>query len=173
MKAEETINRIRGALGQHLAGFEQQSENRFYLEIPSEFVIEAAELMFEEFGARLQICTGLDNGAGIEVMYHWAIDAEGCVVTFRVTAPYEAPSLPSIASVCPAAEWIEREIWELLGVDFAGHPDLRHLLLDDDWPEGNYPLRKAGGGHESSDKNLKERALSPAEAAGEIPGARS
>lgn len=143
MKAEETINRIRGALGTHLGRFEQVSENRVYLEIPPEYVTEAGELMFEEVGARLQICTGVDNGSGIEVMYHWALDREDCVVTVRVTVPYASPRLNSIADFCPAAEWIEREIWELLGVQFEGHPDLRHLLLDDDWPEGNYPLRKS------------------------------
>ena len=56
------------------------------------------------------------------------------------------PVLDSIAGVCPAAEWIEREIWELLGVDFRGHPDLRHLLLDDHWPQGDYPLRRGKEG---------------------------
>jgi NADH-quinone oxidoreductase subunit C len=44
--------------------------------------------------------------------------------------------------MCPAAEWIEREMWELLGIKFLGHPDLRHLLLSDDWPEDNFPLRR-------------------------------
>ena len=48
-----------------------------------------------------------------------------------------------MALLCPAAEWIEREMWELLGIDFKNHPDMRHLLLDDDWPEGNYPLRRS------------------------------
>ena len=131
MKAEDTINRIRGALGGHLAGFEQKSENRVYVEIRPETVIEAGQLMFEEIGARLQICTGIDTGQGIEVMYHWALDTEDCVVTVRVTVPYEAPVLASIANFCPAAEWIEREMWELLGIEFVHHPDLRHLLLDD------------------------------------------
>mgnify|MGYP001813768991 FL=1 len=142
MKAEDTINRIRGALGGHLAGFEQKSENRVYVEIRPETVIEAGQLMFEEIGARLQICTGIDTGQGIEVMYHWALDTEDCVVTVRVTVPYEDPKLESIAGICPATEWIEREMWELLGVEFNGPPDMRHLLLSDDWPEGNYPLRK-------------------------------
>jgi NADH-quinone oxidoreductase subunit C len=53
--------------------------------------------------------------------------------------------LESIAEICPAAEWIEREIWELLGVEFEGHPDLRHLLLDDNWPADDYPLRRNHG----------------------------
>jgi len=42
------------------------------------------------------------------------------------------------------AEWIEREIHEMFGVNFKGHPNLKHLLLKDDWPEGNYPLRRDG-----------------------------
>ena len=146
MKAENTVNRIRGALGEHLLGFEQKSENRVYIEVRPETVVEAAQLMFEEVGARLQIATGIDTGQGIEVMYHWALDKEDCVVTVWVTVPYEAPELASIANFCPAAEWIEREMWELLGLEFVDHPDMRHLLLSDDWPEGNYPLRKSGSG---------------------------
>lgn len=144
MKAEETVNRIRGALGPHLQDFEQRSETRVYLEVAPETVTEASRLMFEEVGARLQIATGVDTGSGLEVMYHWALDREECVVTVRTLLPYETAQLDSIATICPAAEWIEREMWELLGIEFAGHPDLRHLLLSDDWPEGNYPLRKQG-----------------------------
>ena len=106
MKAEDTVNRIRGALADHLSDYEQKSENRVYIEIPPEVVIEAAQLLFEEVGARLQIATGLDTGQGIEVMYHWALDEEDCLVTVRVTVcdpassatPIEA-RLRSLASV--------------------------------------------------------------------------
>jgi NADH:ubiquinone oxidoreductase subunit C len=49
---------------------------------------------------------------------------------------------PTAIEVMYAAEWIEREMWELLGIRFRNHPDLRHLLLSDDWPEGKYPLRR-------------------------------
>jgi Ni,Fe-hydrogenase III component G len=41
-----------------------------------------------------------------------------------------------------AAEWIEREIHDILGIDFKNHPNLKRLILFDDWPEGVYPLRK-------------------------------
>ena len=80
-------------------------------------------------------------------MYHWALDSEDCLVTLRVTVGHEAPELDSIAVMYPAAEWIERELWELLGIGFRGHPDMRHLLLDDTWPEGDYPMRKNHRGH--------------------------
>jgi Ni,Fe-hydrogenase III component G len=145
--ATDTVNRIRGALGNHILNFEKKSDRRIYIDIAPETVLEASSVMIEEIGARLQIATGIDTPAGIEVMYHWALDTEDCVITIRVTVPHADPSIDSIATMCPAAEWIEREMWELLGVEFRGHPDLRHLLLDESWPEGNYPLRKNKRGH--------------------------
>jgi Ni,Fe-hydrogenase III component G len=56
----------------------------------------------------------------------------------------EKPELKmdSFTDFMPAADWIEREIHEMLGVDFVGHPNLTKLLLPDDWPEGNHPYRK-------------------------------
>jgi Ni,Fe-hydrogenase III component G len=137
-----TVERIIEALGERALELVRKSERRVYIDIAPESVVEASRLMFGEIGARLQIATGIDTPAGIEVMYHWALDSEDCLVTLRVVVGHEAPALESIAVLCPAAEWIEREMWELLGIEFRGHPDMRHLLLDDAWPEGNYPLRR-------------------------------
>jgi Ni,Fe-hydrogenase III component G len=136
------VEKIIESLGERVLDLVRKSDRRLYIDIDPEEVVEVSRLMLEEFGARLQIATGIDTPAGIEVMYHWALDGEDCLVTIRVTVDHEAPVLDSIAVMCPAAEWIEREIWELLGIGFRGHPDLRHLLLDDSWPEGNFPLRK-------------------------------
>ncbi|MFA4647356.1 NADH-quinone oxidoreductase subunit C [Pyrococcus kukulkanii] len=54
----------------------------------------------------------------------------------------ENPEFPSVASKVPAALWAEREVHDLLGLKPKGHPDLRRLILPEDWPEGVYPLRK-------------------------------
>ena len=142
MAIENIITAIGTALDEGMRGHESKSDRRVYIDIESGAVKTACSVMLENLGARFQIATGVDTPAGIEVMYHWALDQEDCVVTLRVLLDPEHPELDSIALLCPAAEWIEREMWELLGIHFRGHPDLRHLLLDDDWPEGNYPLRR-------------------------------
>ena len=63
-------------------------------------------------------------------------------MSLRTWLPRDEPEIESIANLCTAAEWIEREMWELLGIRFRDHPDMRHLLLADDWPEGRHPLRR-------------------------------
>ena len=78
----------------------------------------------------------------MEILYHWALDGLGMIVTVRTRIDRDRPEIASITGICPAAEWIEREMWELLGISFPGHPDLRHLVLQDDWPEGKFPLRR-------------------------------
>ncbi|MGR8918381.1 MAG: NADH-quinone oxidoreductase subunit C [Gammaproteobacteria bacterium] len=138
----QTLARITGALGERLLAFEDRSPRRVFAEIAPAELRDATRLMFEDLGARFQIASGIDTGEDIEVLYHWAFDRLGLVVTLRTRLGRDAPVLDSIARLCPAAEWIEREMWELLGIDFRDHPDLRHLLLDDDWPQGKYPLRR-------------------------------
>ena len=145
MNKFDIITKLQAQLGDAIEAVTRKSAQRLYINISAESLQEASRLMYEEFGARLQIATGIDTNAGFEVMYHWALDKEGCVISLRVCVDHESPQLNSITPMYPAAEWIEREIWELLGISFKGHPDLRHLLLADDWPEGNYPMRRKQG----------------------------
>jgi len=142
MGRENIITAIQAQLGDRTRAFQRKSDQRIYMDIAPQTLQEATRLLLGEFGARFQIATGVDTRDGIEVMYHWALDEHTCVITLRILLDHVSPELSSIASVCPAAEWIEREMWELLGIHFKGHPDLRHLLLSDDWPEGKYPMRR-------------------------------
>jgi len=142
MNKSDIITTIQTQLGDAIMAVKRKSDQRVYIDITPDKLIDASRLMLEQLKARLQIATGVDTSNGFEVMYHWALDTEGIVITLRVLVDHDSPELDSIAPMYPAAEWIEREIWELLGINFKGHPDLRHLLLADDWPEDNYPMRR-------------------------------
>ena len=87
--------------------------------------------------------TGVDAEDCFEVLHHFANDETGCFVTVRAfIRDRENPSIDSISVFLPGAEWIEREMHDILGIDFKGHPNLKRLIVFDDWPEGVYPLRK-------------------------------
>ena len=142
MNREEVIDRIKRAEGDAVVAVEEKSARRVYVEVSPAGVPGVSRLLFGELGARFQIASGVDTPAAIEILYHWAFDRLDLVLTVRTRLDREHPEIESIAPVCAAAEWIEREMWELLGIQFRNHPDMRHLLLSDDWPEGKYPLRR-------------------------------
>jgi NADH-quinone oxidoreductase subunit C len=83
----------------------------------------------------------------LEVVYHLSSFPKGHRVTLKVTLPRwkdnkpgALPEVPSVTSIWKAAEWHEREVYDLSGVWFTGHPDLTRILLSDDWV--GHPLRK-------------------------------
>lgn len=63
-----------------------------------------------------------------------------CEFAIRVTTDRTSACLPSVAHVWPAADWHEREVYDMFGIEFTDHPDLRRILCPDDW--AGFPLRK-------------------------------
>jgi len=76
----------------------------------------------------------------IQVVYHLFSYAHRHEICVRVDLPRGAPHVSSVVSLWPTANWHEREQFDLLGVVFEGHPDLRRLLMPDDWV--GHPMRK-------------------------------
>lgn len=142
MTREETLARIKKDLGDGIVAVHEKSRRRVYVEVRPAAVPAATRLVHKELGARFQIASGIDTPTCIEILYHWAFDQMDMVVTVKTKLDRARPEVESVASICSGTEWIEREMWELLGITFKNHPDMRHLLLSDDWPEGNYPLRR-------------------------------
>ena len=138
----EILPFIRDKMGHIIKDVFEKSPQRIYLEVDPKDIPEASRVLFKEAKARFQIASAIDTPSGIEILYHWVFDTYNCIVTIKTTLDREKPEIESIAPFCVAAEWIEREMWELLGITFKNHPDMRHLLLKDDWPEGQYPLRR-------------------------------
>jgi len=85
--------------------------------------------------------TAVDYQTHLEVVYGVRSTAKNQDLLFKTRVSAEAPRVPSLAGLYPAADWDEREVFDLFGVEFAGHPNLTRILLPDDW-EG-HPLRKS------------------------------
>jgi len=139
---EDVVGRIREKFYDQIIKFEEKSARRIYLDFKPADIQAAVKFIFTDLGCRLATVTGTDMPQGIELLYHFSYDRSGQVISLRtLLANKKDPHIESITPLIVGAEWIEREIWELLGVEFDGHPNLKHLLLIDDWPEGKHPLR--------------------------------
>ncbi len=90
--------------------------------------------------AHLGTISGVDLGESFEIVYHLSNGV--ATVNVRVRVPRGQPRLPSICSVIPGAILYERELQDMFGLVIENIPDPRPLLLADDWPAGEYPLRK-------------------------------
>ena len=133
---------IKERLGNKVLKWEKKNERRFYIEIDKNDLVEVSRILFSELKLRFSIASGVDMIDNFEILYHFIYDKEGKFFSLRVIIDRNKPEVPSISDVITAAKWIEREMWELLGINFTGHPGLKRLLLKEDWPEGAYPLRK-------------------------------
>ncbi len=87
-----------------------------------------------------------DKLASVYDLYHVPTDrptelkTETRTFAVRVVVDRKDPVIPSVAHVWPAADWHEREAYDLMGIEFRGHPDPRRILCPDDWT--GHPLRK-------------------------------
>ena len=142
MNQEELNNKL-AEVKDKLTAIERTADNRIDLSCEAENSYAVNKFLFEDVPLRFVISTGIDSDDCFEVLYHYSYDETGCMITLKVfIRDREKPAIESIAPFLPGAEWIEREIHDILGIDFKNHPDMRRLILADDWPEGVYPLRK-------------------------------
>jgi NADH-quinone oxidoreductase subunit C len=90
----------------------------------------------------LMMVSGADypEAGQISVVWHLESSSRPSRVVLRTRVPRDDPRIASVADLWPAADWHERETFDLLGVRFEGHPDPRRILLPDDWV--GHPLRK-------------------------------
>jgi Ni,Fe-hydrogenase III component G len=142
MKREAIIENIKVRSGKGLVDLNDKSRRRVYVTLDKDILIQIARYLFNDVKARFSTASGVDTRKAVEILYHFSVDEIGLMVTLRVIMDKPNLEINSLAPIMKCAEWIEMEIHEMLGVNFKGHPNLKHLLLKDDWPEGNYPLRR-------------------------------
>lgn len=120
---------------------------RFKVTVPPEALMDAGLFLRDELGFdHILAVSGTDYPAkkDIEVVYFVGslrAAQEDLVAMLAVRTPRDSPTVQSLVPVFPGAEYHERETFEMLGVKFDGHPDMRGILLPEDWDDIP-PLRK-------------------------------
>ncbi|MEM1550600.1 MAG: NADH-quinone oxidoreductase subunit C [Candidatus Bathyarchaeia archaeon] len=114
--------------------------NRIFIHMGREDLKEAVSFLVNEGFTHLSAITALNAGDSLEILYH--LSGNGILVTLRVTLPPNDFVIPTITDIIPGALLHEREVHDLFGIKFKGNPDLRPLILPEDWPEGTYPMRR-------------------------------
>jgi Ni,Fe-hydrogenase III component G len=117
-------------------------DRRIRVRVKSESLFAVVCFLAESGQVRFITATAMDTlGGFIEVWYHFDLFQAPQVLSLQIMVPKSDPRLPSITPVMPGAGWVEREITEMFGVRFEGHPKPGRLLLPDGWPRAA-PMRK-------------------------------
>lgn len=110
--------------------------------IPKDSILETAQYLKNDPLAfdNLHCITAIDRKERIELVYTLYSIREHRGITLKIYLTLEDLNVPSLAAVWKSANWLEREVYDLFGVIFLNHPDLRRILNPYDWK--GYPLRK-------------------------------
>ena len=137
----EIVESLKRDLGAKALELTNPDRRRIFLKIEAAELVPAVTLLKDKYDCtHLSTITGVDKGETFELLYHFASPA--AVISVRTEIPRAEPRVASICAVIPGAIFYEREIQEMFGITCEGIPDTRRLNLPDDWPEGQYPLRK-------------------------------
>ncbi len=149
-KHENMLVELKKVFGKAVLGTTVRSDIRMDVHIPGKELPELAKYFHEVLKFRFIIASALESKRGYEIYYHFSDDRSGLVINLHVILPKEKPEIGSITPLFEAANWIEREMREILGIEFIGHPNPEKLISEGNWAEGVYPLRK-------EDKEIKEK----------------
>ena len=122
------------------ATFDAEAEEPAFIVTAADFPAVLRALKEKEGFDRLGNLTAVDWKDHIEMVYHLYNMEENVKLEVKAALDSAAPVIESATSLYPGAEFEEREVYDLMGVDFLGHPDLRRILMPDDYPA--HPLRK-------------------------------
>jgi len=141
MNAETIVEKVNSNIREKIQEISLTAPRRIQLRVAREQLNDVLTFLKEQFGfTHVGTISGVDLGDQFEVIYHMSNDIS--TVNVRILTPRSDPKIPSICPVIPGAILYERELQDMFGLVVENIPDPRPLLLADDWPAGQYPLRK-------------------------------
>lgn len=142
MEAKEIYQKLKDRFQDAVLDFNEEALQPFIV-VAADKVDEIAEFLRDDDDLQfdyLNSVSGVDLGENLGVVYHMYSMSKEHKMVIKVEVPKEKPDVKTVSHIWRTADWHEREAYDLLGIRFVNHPDLRRILLPDDW-EG-HPLRK-------------------------------
>ncbi len=151
MSMEEQAKRLKEFENNGITDIVHPFYNRAYMRTTREQLREVVQYLKDNGFVHCTTITAVDYPDNYEMVYH--LRDMGFSLNLKVAIPKDDPKVPSVADILAGANLPEREANELMGIFPEGHSNPARLLLDYDWPEGLYPLRK-----EETLESIRERA---------------
>lgn len=143
MKTLEFIDSIKEGFEKDLIKVENLKKKRLGVHIKPGAIVDFARFMHVQLKFRFIIASAMHTKRGIEILYHFSDDSTGNIINIQVVLDENNPEIESLTGIFVAADWIEREMHEIMGINFLNHPNLKKLLSEGNWAEGVYPYRKS------------------------------
>jgi len=141
MKRDEILAKLAAKFPQVVFRLSQENSDGVYLPsgiIPqvAEFLKNDPELAFD----LMNYMTAIDYISEFELVYHFSSLLAKHHLVLKTQVDRKSPQVPTLALIYPTADWFEREVYDLFGVEFTDHPDLTRIMMPDDW--AGHPMRK-------------------------------
>jgi len=141
-REHEIIEKLQQFLKEDMLEASVPKDRRIFVSIKPEALKKIVGFLVNDLEFKhLSTITGSDLGEMLELIYHLAYK-DSIELSLRITIPESNPVVQTITDTIPGAVLYEREVHDMLGVVFEGHPDLSPLVLPEGWPRNVYPLRK-------------------------------
>lgn len=128
-------------LGDAIADFKIKEEGLVAMKCDKESILKLARTLRDKFGFdHLSLISAVDWIDNFELVYHVMNYQNYCMAEIKVPVPKDETRLDSVSRIWGGANWHEREAYDMMGIAFVGHPDMRRILLPEDYKF--FPLRK-------------------------------
>ncbi len=134
---------LKKQFGENVRDVLVRNETRITVTVDPACIVEISRFLFIDRHFRFIIATTLETTFGIEILYHFSRDATGLILNIRVVLDKHKTEIESLTGLFEAANWIEREMHEIMGIHFKNHPNLEKLISDGNWAEGVFPYRES------------------------------
>jgi membrane-bound hydrogenase subunit alpha len=139
----EILEELKSLLGEDLLEAQIPRRYRLWVKVAEGKHYKAAEHLHKNLGVWfISTITGLDLKEHFEVLFHLFDNEKQVEITLKVPVSKEKPELASLVDFFPGGNLYEREVFDMFGIKFLGHPNLKRMLLADDFPLNEHPLRK-------------------------------